>query len=86
MKRATSARRAQFSPHPPRNPLRLEVPPEYVPGDENFDTANARLNDGLKSCRAVLSNYRALLVGDGEGQRGETGFTETIELRQWRDD
>jgi len=61
------------------------VPPENAPGDENFDAANARLSDGLKSCRAVLSNYRALLAGDGEGERGQAGFSETGESREWGD-
>lgn len=38
------------------------------PTEDNFDEANAQLNDGLKSCRAVVSNYRALLAGDADGE------------------
>ena len=38
------------------------------PGDENFVAANSQLNDGLKSCRAVLSNYRSLLAGESVGE------------------
>jgi hypothetical protein len=31
-----------------------------------FEEANNRLSEGLKSCRAVLSNYRALLESEGK--------------------
>jgi hypothetical protein len=47
------------------------------PGDENFVTASSQLNDGLKSCRAVLSNYRSWLAGDGAGEGSQAGFNET---------
>jgi hypothetical protein len=44
------------------------VPPENAPGDEGSDAASAQLNDGLRSCRTVVRNYRALIAGDeGEG-------------------
>ncbi|HEX6741636.1 MAG TPA: hypothetical protein VF079_07575 [Sphingomicrobium sp.] len=36
-------------------------------GHENspdFEQASSTLDEGLKSCRAVLQNYRELLVGD----------------------
>jgi hypothetical protein len=37
-----------------------------------FEDANNRLSEGLKSCRAVLSNYRALLESEGkDGAAGE---------------
>jgi hypothetical protein len=29
--------------------------------DDEFEKANNKLSEGLKSCRTVLSNYRALL-------------------------
>lgn len=29
--------------------------------DGDFEAANSRLNQGLKSCRSVVSNYKALL-------------------------
>ena len=38
------------------------------PGDENFVAASSQLNDGLKSCRAVVSNYRSLLAGESAGE------------------
>jgi hypothetical protein len=31
------------------------------PRDSEAEEANNKLNEGLKSCRAVVSNYRALL-------------------------
>jgi hypothetical protein len=56
-------------------------------GEERFDAASSRLNDGLRSCRAVLSNYRALLAGDGE-VGDQAAFTEAVEerepQREWR--
>jgi hypothetical protein len=39
-----------------------------------FEEANNRLSEGLKSCRAVLSNYRALL--ESEGKEGAAGDDE----------
>ena len=39
------------------------------PGDDRFDVANSRLEDGLRSCRAVLSNYRMLLGNDRDDLR-----------------
>ena len=41
--------------------------PSYPdPGDDRPDTASSRLSDGLRSCRKVLSNYRALLAEDSD--------------------
>ena len=40
-----------------------------------FEEANNRLSEGLKSCRAVLSNYRALL--ESEGKDGAAGEEES---------
>jgi hypothetical protein len=31
------------------------------PAKADADTANSQLNEGLKNCRAVVKNYRALL-------------------------
>jgi hypothetical protein len=42
------------------------VPSYPDPGDDRPDTASSRLSDGLRSCRAVLSNYRALLAEDSD--------------------
>jgi hypothetical protein len=52
------------------------------PNDENFDSASAQLSDGLKSCRSVVSNYRALLTGDDEELGRQTGFTEFSETEE----
>ena len=37
------------------------MPSERIPPDANVDKLNASLNDGLKACRSVVANYRALL-------------------------
>jgi hypothetical protein len=42
------------------------VPIEPPPGTPNIDEINERLNDGLKSCRSVVANYKALLSPDQE--------------------
>ena len=34
------------------------------PNDTRFEAASSRLKDGLKSCQAVVSNYRALFAGE----------------------
>jgi len=40
--------------------------------DQNFEDASSQLNEGLRSCRAVISGYRTLLSGEdgGEAERG----------------
>jgi hypothetical protein len=34
------------------------------PGDTEFEQASSQLDQGLKSCRSVLNNYRAILADD----------------------
>ena len=34
------------------------------PRDADFEQASSQLNHGLKSCRAVVENYRAILTGE----------------------
>ena len=36
------------------------------PEDQNFEDASSQLDESLKSCRAVVSGYRALLLGKGD--------------------
>jgi hypothetical protein len=36
------------------------VPERNNPDDPEFEKASSTLNEGLKSCRAVVRNYRAL--------------------------
>ena len=36
------------------------------PGETEIDEVSSQLTDALKSCRAILSNYRAL-ISDGKG-------------------
>ena len=32
--------------------------------ENDFESESSRLNEGLKSCRAVMDNYRAMIAGD----------------------
>ena len=32
--------------------------------ENDFERESSRLNDGLKSCRAVVDNYRAMIAGE----------------------
>jgi len=50
------------------------VPTPIDPQDSNFDQANSQLSDGLRSCRSVVSNYRALLAGDTDQGHEQAGF------------
>jgi hypothetical protein len=55
-------------------PREVELPSPTDPSDEDFDHASDRLDEGLKSCRAVVSGYRLLLVGDGRDEGSPAGF------------
>ena len=39
----------------------------------DFEEASSRLGEGLKSCRAVLSGYRALLGASADGDDVNAG-------------
>jgi hypothetical protein len=39
----------------------------------DFERESSRLNEGLKSCRAVLNNYRAMMSGDHDPANDEDG-------------
>jgi hypothetical protein len=41
------------------------VPGGNDPREADVEQANNELNEGLKSCRAVVDNYRAMLSGEG---------------------
>jgi hypothetical protein len=44
--------------------------------DENFEEASTQLNEGLRSCRAVVSGYRALLLSEVSEEPGTPAFSE----------
>lgn len=48
-----------------------------------FEEASSQLDQGLKVCRAVLDNYRAMLVGDNgiaaEQAANDDGFADGSE-------
>jgi hypothetical protein len=54
------------------------VPDKELPRDEEFEETSTQLSDGLKSCHAVVSGYRALLGSDqnDEAAPGETSGDE----------
>ena len=36
--------------------------------DVEVEEANSRLADGLKACRSIVSDYRAIITGDQDGE------------------
>jgi len=66
----------------PATSLRAKVASPINPGDETFDAASSRLNAGLRSCRSVLSNYRALLTADRDELSRAVCFTEPHRSRE----
>jgi hypothetical protein len=40
------------------------MPKEQRTSDEDLDELSAKLNDGLKTCRSMVENYRAMLSGE----------------------
>ena len=54
------------------------------PREADFEEANSQLVAGLKSCRSVVENYRAMLTAeqdepDADGRAGEAGYGESFE-------
>jgi len=49
---------------------------------DDFEETSSQLNEALRSCRAVVSNYRALLAANDVGDGGQAGFTETDDETQ----
>jgi hypothetical protein len=45
----------------PRN-LRPKV--SDSPSENDFERESSRLNEGLKTCRSVIDNYRAMIAGE----------------------
>jgi hypothetical protein len=41
---------------------------EASPPDADIDKLHARLSDGLKACRSMVANYKALLKADPEAE------------------
>ena len=48
-------------------------------GDRDVEETSARLADGLKSCRTIVKNYRALLSSDPSGEVPEEESASSIE-------
>ena len=45
------------------------MPNGDAPREAEFDEASAQLNDGLRTCRAVINDYRAMLTGERGAER-----------------
>jgi hypothetical protein len=39
------------------------------PRDAEADEANSRLAEGLKACRSIVSDYRAVIAGEQSSER-----------------
>lgn len=50
--------------------------PDETPPAPNIDKIAARLNDGLKTCRSMVSNYKALLEADQKDSGSATDVDE----------
>ena len=52
------------------------------PGQEDFERESSRLSEGLKTCRSVVDNYRAMMAGDGTDPANDdddaSGYVSTI--------
>jgi hypothetical protein len=44
------------------------LPPIDDRHDTEVEEANSRLADGLKACRSIVSDYRAIITGDQDGE------------------
>lgn len=49
------------------------------PREEDFQAASSQLSAGLRTCRTVLSNYRSLLIADGDSDAGGVDFSANAE-------
>ena len=41
---------------------------EEAPREADVEAANSQLNEGLKACRAMVANYRAIMAADQEAK------------------
>ena len=44
--------------------MRVIVPGDEIPREDDLNKVNSKLNKGLETCRSVVANYRTLLSGD----------------------
>ncbi len=47
------------------------MPDDELPQDADFDQVNSSLNQSLKTCRSMITNYRAFLSDDEAGEEAE---------------
>lgn len=52
------------------------------PTEPDFEEAHAQLSEGLRSCRTVVSNYRALLAPEGDNDNLPSAFPEAGEASE----
>jgi hypothetical protein len=47
------------------------------PRESDFERESSRLSEGLKSCRSVVNNYRAMMTGD-QGSNDEFDISKYV--------
>ena len=52
----------------------MSEPLSESPNECDFERESSRLNDGLKSCRAMVDTYRAMISGENEPANDAGGF------------
>jgi hypothetical protein len=60
-------------PPNPDNESRRDVDDAEGPREADFERASSLLDKGLKSCRAVVANYRAMLRAEQPANDDEAG-------------
>jgi hypothetical protein len=50
--------------------------------DQTFQDASSQLNEGLRSCRAVVSGYRTLLSGEGGEEPEQVAFNDAGDVAE----
>ena len=50
------------------------------PRHPDVEEANLRLTEGLKSCRAIVSNYRSMISGDDAGSEEADPDSSELDL------
>jgi hypothetical protein len=60
----------------------LQLSPTDDRPDSEVDEVNSRLADGLRACRSIVSDYRAIITGDQDGEhfRPDTGQAQANQL------
>jgi hypothetical protein len=55
------------------------VPIEPTPPNPDIEEVNEQLSDGLKTCRSMVANYKALLTADQKPEPSEEPDPDLLE-------